>query len=101
VAIQAAIKHLSQHALDRVGIFRKPGVKSRIQKLRQQLISLGVDETLKLTLEEQQDYDVADLVKQYFRELPEALMTTKLSDTFLAIFQREYFCTFLFLQNVL
>lgn len=40
--IQAAIKHLSEHALDRVGIFRKPGVKSRIQKLRQQIANLGM-----------------------------------------------------------
>jgi RhoGAP domain len=49
----------------------------------------GEDEPFELALEEQQDYDVADLVKQFFRELPEALMTTKLSDTFLAVFQRE------------
>lgn len=38
----------------------------------------------------QQAFDVADLVKQYFRELPEALLTNKLSETFIAIFQREY-----------
>jgi len=54
-----------------------------------------VDEPLELALEEQQDYDVADLVKQFFRELPEALMTTKLSDTFLAIFQRKILFLFL------
>lgn len=35
----------------------------------------------------QQAFDVADLVKQYFRELPEALLTNKLSETFIAIFQ--------------
>lgn len=36
-----------------------------------------------------QAYDVADMVKQYFRELPEALLTNKLSETFISIFQRE------------
>jgi len=38
----------------------------------------------------QQAYDVADLVKQYFRELPEALLTNKLSETFIAIYQRKF-----------
>ena len=31
-------------------------------------------------------YDIADLVKMYFRELPEPLMTQKLSQTFISIF---------------
>lgn len=31
-------------------------------------------------------YDVADMLKQYFRELPEPLMTAKLSETFINIF---------------
>lgn len=34
-----------------------------------------------------QSYDVADMFKQYLRELPECLVTNKLSDTFLAIYQ--------------
>jgi len=37
----------------------------------------------------QQAYDVADMLKQYFRELPESLLTTKMSETFVAIFQRK------------
>ena len=40
----------------------------------------------KIDFEELQAYDVADLVKQYFRELPECLLTTKLSDVFISIF---------------
>ncbi|MEW8545910.1 MAG: RhoGAP domain-containing protein [Candidatus Thiodiazotropha sp.] len=39
-----------------------------------------------IDFEELQAYDVADLVKQYFRELPECLLTTKLSDVFISIF---------------
>ena len=40
-----------------------------------------------------QAYDVADLLKQYFRELPECLLTNKLSETFIASFTREYHTT--------
>ena len=36
-----------------------------------------------------QAYDVADLLKQYFRELPECLLTNKLSETFINIFTRK------------
>ena len=73
------------NSLDQVGLFRKSGVRSRIQKLKLMTESQG--ETM--TFEGQQAYDVADMVKQYFRELPEALLTNKLSETFIAIFQRK------------
>ncbi|KAJ8923792.1 hypothetical protein NQ315_010374 [Exocentrus adspersus] len=80
--IEEAMRWLQQNAADQVGIFRKPGVKSRIQALRNMVESnVGVDYT------EQQCYDVADMVKLYFRELPEALLTNKLSETFILIFQ--------------
>lgn len=41
------------------------------------------------TYDLQQAYDVADMLKQYFRELPDTLLTAKMSDTFIAIFQRK------------
>ena len=41
-----------------------------------------------IDFESLQAYDVADLLKQYFRELPECLLTTKLSETFISIFTR-------------
>lgn len=37
--------------------------------------------------EGQSAYDVADLLKQYFRDLPEPIFTSKLTDTFLQIYQ--------------
>lgn len=37
--------------------------------------------------EGQSAYDVADMLKQFFRDLPEPLMTNKLSETFLQIYQ--------------
>jgi hypothetical protein len=39
-----------------------------------------------INFEDLQAYDVADLLKQYFRELPECLMTNKLSEIFLNVF---------------
>ena len=72
-------------SMGQVGIFRKSGVKSRIQTLRQ------MNETSpdNVCYEGQSAYDVADLLKQYFRDLPEPIFTSKLTTTFLQIYQRE------------
>ena len=48
------------------------------------------DKDLLAIFDGHQAYDVADMVKQYFRELPESLLTNKMSETFVAIFQRKY-----------
>ncbi|XP_050313792.1 rho GTPase-activating protein 7 [Anthonomus grandis grandis] len=80
--IEEALHWLQQNAADHVGIFRKPGVKSRIQALR------NVVETSNcVDYSTQQSYDVADMIKQYFRDLPERLLTNKMSETFILIFQ--------------
>lgn len=68
-----------------VGLFRKSGVKSRIQTLRQMNEASGADGTV--SYEGQSTYDVADMLKQYFRDLPEPLFSSKLSETFLQIYQ--------------
>ena len=39
--------------------------------------------------QDQSAYDVADMVKQFFRDLPEPLLTSKLGETFLHIYQCE------------
>lgn len=71
------------HVNLQVGLFRKSGVKSRIQALRQ------MNETSpdNVSYEDQSAYDVADMVKQFFRDLPEPLLTSKLGETFLHIYQ--------------
>lgn len=58
-------------------------MKSRIQALRQQC-ELSPD---CVNYEDQSAYDVADMVKQFFRDLPEPLLTSKLGETFLHIYQ--------------
>ncbi|XP_058145870.1 rho GTPase-activating protein 7 isoform X2 [Dasypus novemcinctus] len=82
-SIQQAMRYLRNHCLDQVGLFRKSGVKSRIQALRQMNESAADG----VSYEGQSAYDVADMLKQYFRDLPEPLMTNKLSETFLQIYQ--------------
>lgn len=66
-----------------VGLFRKSGVKSRIQALRQ----MNESSPENVNYEDQSAYDVADMVKQFFRDLPEPLLTSKLGETFLHIYQ--------------
>ncbi|XP_053314702.1 rho GTPase-activating protein 7 isoform X1 [Spea bombifrons] len=82
-SIQLAMRYLRSQCLDQVGLFRKSGVKSRIQALRE----MSESNSDSLTFEAQSAYDVADMLKQYFRDLPEPLLTSKLSETFLQIYQ--------------
>ncbi|KAL8181298.1 UNVERIFIED_CONTAM: hypothetical protein K2H54_053236 [Gekko kuhli] len=82
-SIQQAMRYLRRQCLDQVGVFRKSGVKSRIQALR--LMNEVSPENV--NYDGQSAYDVADLLKQYFRDLPEPIFTSKLTDTFLQIYQ--------------
>ncbi|KAK6322208.1 hypothetical protein J4Q44_G00070000 [Coregonus suidteri] len=82
-SIQQAMRYLRSQCLEKVGIFRKSGVKSRIQTLRQ----LNENSPDHVSYQGQSAYDVADLLKQYFRDLPEPVLTTKLTETFLQIYQ--------------
>uniref|UniRef100_A0A158PB52 Rho-GAP domain-containing protein n=1 Tax=Angiostrongylus cantonensis TaxID=6313 RepID=A0A158PB52_ANGCA len=82
------LRFLRQMAPDTVGIFRKNGVKSRILELRticdrDSDVDVFVEE---YRLDQGQVHDVADVLKQYLRELPEPLMTARLSETFANIF---------------
>uniref|UniRef100_A0A8D2N548 StAR related lipid transfer domain containing 8 n=1 Tax=Zonotrichia albicollis TaxID=44394 RepID=A0A8D2N548_ZONAL len=82
-SIQQAMRYLRSQCLDQVGIFRKSGVKSRIQALRH----MNETSPEHVDYSGQSAYDVADLLKQYFRDLPEPIFTSKLTDTFLQIYQ--------------
>uniref|UniRef100_A0A4W5K7N9 DLC1 Rho GTPase activating protein n=1 Tax=Hucho hucho TaxID=62062 RepID=A0A4W5K7N9_9TELE len=78
-SIQQAMRYLRSQCLDQVGLFRKSGVKSRIQALRQMNETCGADGG-GVSYEGQSAYDVADMLKQYFRDLPEPLLTSKLTE---------------------
>ncbi|KXJ73370.1 hypothetical protein RP20_CCG015884 [Aedes albopictus] len=85
--IQMALTWLELNALDQVGLFRKPGVKSRIAKLKSTIESGNNVSNRMDVFDDHHAYDVADMMKQYFRELPDPLLTAKLSENIVAIFQ--------------
>ncbi|GAA6225073.1 rho GTPase-activating protein 7-like [Lates japonicus] len=82
-SILRALVYLRTECLDQVGLFRKSGVKSRIQYLRE-LVESNPDG---ISYDGQSAFDVADMVKQYFRDLPEPIFTSKLCESFLHIYQ--------------
>lgn len=81
-SILFAINYLQRSAVDAVGIFRKSGGKQRINHLKE-MIEGDPDNT---DFEGLSPYDMADMLKQYFRELPEPILTSKLTETFITIF---------------
>nr|XP_040037896.1 rho GTPase-activating protein 7 isoform X2 [Gasterosteus aculeatus aculeatus] len=82
-SILRALVYLRTECLDQVGLFRRSGVKSRIQYLRE-LVESDPDG---VSYDGQSAFDVADMVKQYFRDLPEPVFTSKLCESFLHIYQ--------------
>ncbi|XP_076607275.1 rho GTPase-activating protein 7 isoform X2 [Chaetodon auriga] len=82
-SILRALVYLRNECLDQVGLFRKSGVKSRIQYLRE----LVESDPEAVSYDSQSAFDVADMVKQYFRDLPEPIFTSKLCESFLHIYQ--------------
>ncbi|NWV70300.1 RHG07 protein, partial [Malurus elegans] len=81
--ILQALDYLRSHFLDQVGLFRKSGVKSRILSLRE----MNETSPNNVCYEGQSAFDVADMVKQYFRDLPEPIFTSRLCESFLHIYQ--------------
>ncbi|XP_061858643.1 rho GTPase-activating protein 7-like isoform X2 [Colius striatus] len=81
--ILQALDYLRSHFLDQVGLFRKSGVKSRILSLRE----MNESSPHNVCYEGQSAFDVADMVKQYFRDLPEPIFTSRLCESFLHIYQ--------------
>ncbi len=78
------------------GVFRKSGSKARMNSIRDEIEKRSFyvfeDDNNKMNSPEIQNklsndtIDAADLIKQYFRELPECLLTNKLSQTLIDIF---------------
>lgn len=81
-AVTLAMQHLKAVARNSTGLFRKPGVQSRIQQLQNELENnIGFCNFTSVDV-----YDLADVLKRYFRELPETLLTPQASQLLLAIF---------------
>ncbi|CAF4540880.1 unnamed protein product [Rotaria sp. Silwood1] len=97
IAIINALQYIRIHAGKCEGLFRKPGVKSKIDHLRTQIETTNDNygetflETIKF--DEYQPFVVADVIRQYFRELPECIIppsiTRLLCDLLKCITQEE------------
>ncbi|BHF64542.1 Dynein light chain Tctex-type [Sparganum proliferum] len=83
--ISNMLEHLQQVGHMAPGIFRRAGGRLRIQALRD---CLEKDINWNY-FADWQPYDVADVVKQYFRELPECLLTNKLSANLIHIYSHS------------
>lgn len=87
-----ALQYVRIHAGKCDGLFRKPGVKSKIDHLRTQIETTdSLFNTIKF--DDYQPFVVADVIRQYFRELPECLMppsiTRLLCDLIKSVSQEE------------
>lgn len=79
--ILESMRFIRKIAPTEIGVFRKNGNKSRIKKLKE---SIDNNEAINFVSSDLTVFDVADTLKLYFRELPECLITNKLSDILLA-----------------
>uniref|UniRef100_A0A6P7F6D2 Rho GTPase-activating protein 7-like n=1 Tax=Diabrotica virgifera virgifera TaxID=50390 RepID=A0A6P7F6D2_DIAVI len=82
VQIEEAMLWLEEKASDEVGIFRTSGVNSRIQELKDK-----IEANQRIKYRDQHYNDVTSMFKLYFKEIPGKLLTSKLSETFILIFQ--------------
>ncbi|KAJ8919389.1 hypothetical protein NQ315_016482 [Exocentrus adspersus] len=72
------IRHLEQHGLHTLGIFRVSTSKKRIRQLREDF-DCGKETTLE---DDQCPHDVATLLKEYLRDLPDPLLCRDLYHAF-------------------
>ena len=80
---------MNHTGLEDHGLYRLVGVSSKVSKL----LALGLDRRKadKLMLEDPSEWEVKTItsaIKQYFRNLPEPLMTYKLHSAFIAAASR-------------
>ena len=79
LAMIDALQYVRMHAGKCDGLFRKPGVKSKIDRLRLQIETSKNEShvdpsSASIQFDEYQPFVVADVIRQYFRELPECLI---------------------------
>ncbi|XP_057711696.1 rho GTPase-activating protein 36 isoform X2 [Corythoichthys intestinalis] len=77
--LERCCDHIEAHGLQTVGIFRVGSSKKRVRQLRDDF-DAGVDVHLD---EEQSVHDVAALLKEFLRDMPDPLLTRELYPAFL------------------
>ncbi|XP_074651456.1 rho GTPase-activating protein 6-like isoform X2 [Tubulanus polymorphus] len=78
--VNTCLKHLETYGLRTLGIFRVGSSKKRTKQLREEFDSC---QDVKLN-EEHNPHDVAALLKEFFRDLPEPIMSRELYNAFVA-----------------
>ncbi|XP_067379437.1 rho GTPase-activating protein 36 isoform X2 [Channa argus] len=77
--LERCCSHIETHGLQTVGIFRVGSSKKRVRQLREDF-DMGVDVQLD---EEQSVHDVAALLKEFLRDMPDPLLPRELYPAFL------------------
>ncbi|XP_067111642.1 rho GTPase-activating protein 6-like isoform X1 [Osmerus mordax] len=77
--VDSCCQHLEKYGLQTVGIFRVGSSKKRVRQLREEY-DQGVDMQLE---EEQCVHDVAALLKEFLRDMPDPLLTRELYTPFI------------------
>uniref|UniRef100_A0A224YYN5 Protein containing RhoGAP domain n=1 Tax=Rhipicephalus zambeziensis TaxID=60191 RepID=A0A224YYN5_9ACAR len=78
--VNCCLRYLESYGLNTVGIFRVSGSKRRVRQLREEFDS---GREVHLDQERPQPHDVAQLLKEYLRDLPQPLLTRDLYQPFL------------------
>nr|XP_056717872.1 rho GTPase-activating protein 6 [Euleptes europaea] len=78
--VDSCCQHLEKHGLQTVGIFRVGSSKKRVRQLREEF-DRGVDVMLE---EEHSIHDVAALLKEFLRDMPDPLLTRELYTPFIS-----------------
>ncbi|XP_049583972.1 rho GTPase-activating protein 6 isoform X2 [Syngnathus scovelli] len=77
--VELCCQHLENHGLQTVGIFRVGSSKKRVRQMREEL-----DQGWELHLDEQHSvHDVAALLKEFLRDMPDPLLTRELYTAFI------------------
>ncbi|KAL2102302.1 hypothetical protein ACEWY4_001470 [Coilia grayii] len=77
--VDCCCQHLEKYGLQTVGIFRVGSSKKRVRQLREEF-DRGVEEQLE---EEHSVHDVAALLKEFLRDMPDPLLTKELYTAFI------------------
>ncbi|KAL0985567.1 hypothetical protein UPYG_G00158690 [Umbra pygmaea] len=77
--VESCCLHLEKYGLQTVGIFRVGSSKKRVRQLREEC-----DQGLELHLDEEQSvHDIAALLKEFLRDMPDPLLTRELYTAFI------------------
>ncbi|XP_019945208.1 rho GTPase-activating protein 6-like isoform X2 [Paralichthys olivaceus] len=78
-ALDLCCQHLEKHGLQTVGIFRVGSSKKRVRQLREEF-----DQGWEVSLDEEHSvHDVAALLKEFLRDMPDPLLTRELYTAFI------------------